>query len=148
MATFRNRFPSRRDTLLVLTACAFPIHLWSILSVLRLIPSWAQHNSTWDIIGIVAYTQVFALFETLLLLVCLLLIGAILPARWFRARFVASSGLIVWVAASWTALFQLVRTADVLVLSLVLCPVCIVMPALSFTTAGSSSSVSCPRWTE
>jgi hypothetical protein len=57
--------------------------------------------NTWDLIGVVAYTQAFALIESLVVLLLLLFGCAILPAQLFRNKFVAISALIVILTSAW-----------------------------------------------
>jgi hypothetical protein len=85
-------------------AVAFPIHVWSILTVLREIPAWILRLDAWDTLGVFAYTQVFALLESLLALLPFVLAAFILPARLLRERFVAVTAGIVALTSVWVIL--------------------------------------------
>lgn len=106
MAIFRKRIPPTRESLEVFAICAFPIFAWSIITVFRQIPAWTLRFTYWDLIGTIAYTQVFALFETAIVFGLLWLAAVLLPARMLRERFVAHSALIVLVAAAWFIYLQ------------------------------------------
>ena len=87
MAIFRDRLPARQDVVLVFAVCAFPVYSWSILSFFDRLPRWLLHLDPWAVIGIFAYAQMFALLESLSLLLVLLFLSAVLPVRLFRNRF-------------------------------------------------------------
>ena len=62
--------------------------------------------SLWDILGIFAYTQAFALLESSAVLFGLLLVGAVLPARFFRDRFLTQASTVVFAITFWIIVFQ------------------------------------------
>ncbi len=101
MATFRSRLALNRDIVLVFAAIVFPVYSWSVLQILRLFPSWILRLSLWELVGIIAYTQAYALLESLLILIALVLLSAVLPARFFRKNFVAQGSLLVFLTAGW-----------------------------------------------
>ena len=101
MATFRQRFPSRRDVLLLFAACVFPIHIWSIINLLYELPAWMLRSDLWDVAGMVAYTLAFALFESICVLLVLLLICVVLPTRFPRDRVLALGSMVVFVTSAW-----------------------------------------------
>ena len=62
--------------------------------------------SFWELVSVIAYTQTFALLESLFVLFCLLFLGAILPAQFFRKKFVALGSMVVFVTAAWAMIAQ------------------------------------------
>jgi hypothetical protein len=60
----------------------------------------------WDLLGVVAYSQVFALFDSLLLLIAILPMAIVLPKRLFRENFV-SQGSVAVILASLMAVWAL-----------------------------------------
>ena len=105
----RNRFPTTRSMTLVFSACAFPVFVWSILRILEHVPGWLIQLNTWDLIGLISYTQAFALLETLSVFTLLVLLSAILPARFLRAKFEAQASMIILLSAVW-AIFLFYNT--------------------------------------
>jgi hypothetical protein len=105
-----------REIGIVLAVCAIPIHFWSIYNTLRELPGWLMRMDLWDAIGAIAYTQVFALVESLILWAALVFLGLILPKRWFADRFVAQASAMVGVFSIWILarhyLFELYPTLD------------------------------------
>lgn len=93
MAIFKDRFASE-DLLQLFVFCAFPIHVWAIVNVLRDVPSWALYLRTSELIGTVAYNLTFALFETLIILVPFVVLGMLIPKRWVSEYFVPWVGVI------------------------------------------------------
>jgi hypothetical protein len=104
LATFRARWPSRRESLLLFGVCVFPVHTWAILNLLSELPGWLVRLSLWDIVGIIAYTLVFALLECLVIWLAVVLLSIVLPKRWFRERFVALGTMIVLLTSGWAIL--------------------------------------------
>jgi hypothetical protein len=107
LATFRNRFPTKGDTWLVLAACVTPIYSWAILTLLYNMRPLLLRHSIWDLAGILSYRLIFAAFETLLVLSLLILLCIILPGRWLRDRFASEGSMIALVTSLWIIAFQL-----------------------------------------
>lgn len=101
MDIFRNRFASIQDVGLVFGACAVPVHTWSTLTFFNQMPGWMVYLSTWDLIGAFAYTQAFAALESGMVLLAVILLGAILPARFLRDRFVVLGSVVVLLTLGW-----------------------------------------------
>jgi hypothetical protein len=55
----------------------------------------------WDVIGVIAYLQAFALVESIIVFIPLLLLSMVLPLTWFRDKFVALGTGIVYLSAAW-----------------------------------------------
>lgn len=111
MATFRSRLPSQRDVIRVSAVCVFLVFSWSILWFLQNVSGWLPYLSVWNTLSIFAYTQAFALLESLLVLMLLVGVAAVLPTPAFRSRFTAQAGAVVFSLTFWVALFQLVFDA-------------------------------------
>jgi hypothetical protein len=90
-----------RDIVPVFAACAVPVHSWSILLFFNQMPGWRVYLSTWDLIGTFAYTQTFALVESLSILAITILIAVVLPARFLRAKFSSKASLLVLSILAW-----------------------------------------------
>jgi hypothetical protein len=54
---------------------------------------------TWTLVGTIAYTQAYALIESLLILAVLFVLAFILPGKVYRDRFVAQSSVALILAA-------------------------------------------------
>ena len=63
--------------------------------------------SIWEMAGVAAYPFTFALFESLLILLGLLIAAVILPEKIYRKWFVSQSALIVFFATIWASLIQI-----------------------------------------
>jgi hypothetical protein len=111
LATFRERFPSKSEIVPVFASCVFPVFSWSIVWYLQKMPGWLPYLSIWKVLSILAYTQAFALFESVMLVFLLIALAAILPARWFKDRFIAQGSVIAFTTALWAILFQIISRA-------------------------------------
>lgn len=101
LATFRRRLPLRRDVLLLFAACVFPVHVWAIIGLLKELPAWILRLSTGEMVGVISYTLAFALFESVLFLLPLLLLILVLPRRWFGDDLVAQGTVLVALTTAW-----------------------------------------------
>lgn len=104
MTTIRNRFPSRDEMLYGLAACTLPVFIWSIINMLKEIPAWILRMSTWDLVGAISYTQAFALIESIIVFLLILVLALILPERFFRNKFLTLTAMIVSISTFWFAL--------------------------------------------
>lgn len=109
MAFLKNRLPTKHEGFLVFITAFVVIYVWSTLAFFNYLPGWMLFLDAWTIAGIFAYSQVFALFESLLVLLILLVIAAALPGRLFRDRFVAQGAAIVFLAAAGAIFLQVTR---------------------------------------
>jgi hypothetical protein len=101
LPTNPNRTPSRHEIWLVFAVVAFPIHFWAWLNFLREVPGYILHVKVWDILGVLAYTQVYALLESLFVLAALVLLAFITPRRFLRDRFVPQGAILALISALW-----------------------------------------------
>lgn len=107
LATFRERLPTRRELLLVFAACAFPVYTWTIVAFLQKLPSWLLFLGTWQLLGALAYTQLSAFVESVLLLLAAVGLALLLPRRLFSDKFVAQGGMVALVTGAWAIALQL-----------------------------------------
>lgn len=113
MATFRERLPSKHDLLLVGAACAVPVYSWAILAFFQKLPSWLLFVRISEIVGAFSYSQLFAFFESGLLLLGLVAAAAVLPDHLLRDRFGAQAGTFALLSSAWAVALQL-TTDDLL----------------------------------
>jgi hypothetical protein len=106
LVTFRERLPSLSDAGDLFAVCAFPVYIWSIIAMLRELPAWILRLPLWDVVGLVAYTQAFALVESLLFFAGVVGLSLVLPAVWLRQRLPLQGLLLVVVATAVTATFH------------------------------------------
>jgi hypothetical protein len=100
LGIFRRRFPNRQEIFKAFAVCVFLVQIWSIYNVWHAVPSWVLAMDAWTLVGTIAYTQAFALFESLLVMILMVLMAVILPGKWYRERFVAQSSIAIILAAA------------------------------------------------
>lgn len=101
MAILRHHLPSDREIALVFTACVFPVHVWTIINVLREVPAWVLRLSAWELVGVISYALVVALLESVLFLLGLVLLGVLLPPSVLGDGFVAQDSMVVLLTTLW-----------------------------------------------
>ena len=69
--------------------------------MLREVPAWILRLTIWDLVGVVAYSLVFALVESILVFLVVLLLGIITPTRLIQGKFVALSTVLVFLTSLW-----------------------------------------------
>lgn len=60
----------------------FPLHVWVFLMAFRDFGWVAERTVVWDAVGLVSYSLVFALFETFIFFVVMLLLGLLILPKW------------------------------------------------------------------
>ena len=105
MAIFK-RYSKSGLWLLFLTT-AFPIHLWTIILVLRDFAWVAERTNAWDAVGVAAYGMVFAFIESLFVFAVVVLLGFLLSIQRDEGWRVAFLGLLIFIVALWAILGQL-----------------------------------------
>jgi Tfp pilus assembly protein PilZ len=90
-----SRFPPRRDILAVYGFIVFVVYSWTMLSSAWKFPSWMLFLDTGQILSVYAYSFVFDFIESVLILFALLVIAAILPARFWKTNFVSNGVLAI-----------------------------------------------------
>lgn len=107
MAGFRKRLLSKREAMLIFTAVFLPVQLWMLYNLLIAFPAYRVRLTFWDLVGVIAYTQAFALFESLLILAGLAALALLVPLRWRGDRFIASLSMLIFVTTFWSILIHL-----------------------------------------
>jgi hypothetical protein len=105
LAIFSKRIVSTREAYIVFAVCAFAVYNWSIFWFLKQLPGWLYYLEIWDILGIFAYSQGFALIESSIVLISLVLGAAIMP-RLIREQFVSYGTVFVMLTAALLMLMQ------------------------------------------
>jgi len=106
LAIFKNRLVSRQETFFAFVACSFPIYIWTFYKIFNQIPAWIIKLNIWEVASVSAYAVAFSLFESLLLCLFFLIIGGILPERFFRKKFVAHVMMMMMVSSIWAVIAQ------------------------------------------
>jgi len=102
----RERLVPKQEWMLVFVVGAIPVQVWAYIGLFREIPALLLRAGMGDIIGTAAYVLSFALFESIILTLVLVLLAAVLPASWFRARFVVQGSITILVTTGWAILAQ------------------------------------------
>lgn len=106
MGIFNGRGPSRADLGASFAIIAFPLHVWTVINILQIVPAWLLRLSVWELAGAVSYALAAVLIESTLLWAALVGLGVFLPRKWLTDKFVALSGILAWVVCAWAALAQ------------------------------------------
>lgn len=85
----KKQLYNRREIFLSFIVIAFPIQVWAIISILREVPAWILRLSIVDMWGVISYTLAYTLIESVIICILFLLIGAVLPKKYFRKHFIA-----------------------------------------------------------
>jgi hypothetical protein len=96
-----RRAPSTRAIVYAYLGSLFPLQLWSIFHLLREIPAWLGQMTVWDVVGVASYVQMFALVESVVIFLPLVFLAMVLPAAWFKDKFLALSTGFVYVSVVW-----------------------------------------------
>ena len=99
MATFKERLesklPSRQEVLPVCSVIVFIVFTWTLYRMFFQIPSLLFYMRVWDVLIIISYVLMFALFESVIVLGLLLIFSLVIPAKYFKDNFVAQGSTVV-----------------------------------------------------
>lgn len=87
MTALKKYLPQRQEVLYVFSGVVFAIYSWSIRGFLYQLSSLRMYYNVGEIFAVFSYLMAFALFESLLIMSSLILMGVILPRKWFREGF-------------------------------------------------------------
>jgi hypothetical protein len=122
------RVPTLAETVPVFGVCVVVVYTWSIYVFLDRVTGWLYHLDLLKLVSIFAYTQAFALFESVVMCGSLVLLAMLLPGTTLRDRFVATSNAAIIVVAGWAVAAQVyddtIRTWPVSILLLWVGVVC------------------------
>ncbi|UCD97959.1 MAG: hypothetical protein JSV42_13475 [Chloroflexota bacterium] len=99
MAIFKSRLPARADLWFVFSSIIFVVNVWAIINILRAVPSWILSHTIWEMIGIISYPLVFALLESALFTLGLVVMAFLLPSKLLRDNFISQGSLAALIAS-------------------------------------------------
>jgi hypothetical protein len=105
-ATKPGRYSKQKLWSLFLT-CAFPFHLWTLIQVFRDVSWVTERTNAWDAVGVASYGMLFALVESLLAFLVVVLLGLVTPRYWDDDRRIAFLSLLFLITAVWGMISQL-----------------------------------------
>jgi hypothetical protein len=88
-------------------ACAFPLHVWTIILIFNDVEWIAERSNAWDAAGVASYGLVFAFVESLLLFLAAALLGFLISTKWNEDRRIALMSTLMMVTALWAMAGQL-----------------------------------------
>jgi len=91
---------------LVLAMVVFPVHVWAYVNIFREVPAWILRLSIADLLGVIAYTLLFSLLESLLVFALLAVAGWMLK-RWVGEKQVAWATAVSFITAIWFIILHL-----------------------------------------
>lgn len=104
---FLRRAYTGKSLLQLFLVCVFPIHIWSLLMGFRDFSWVALRTNTWDALGLMAYSLVFAFLESTGVFLILVILGFFFPDRISIETKLAFLGTIFMVIAIWAILGQI-----------------------------------------
>jgi hypothetical protein len=110
MSILSRSYASKREYLRLFLVCAFPVHVWAIINLLNSVPSLILEMNALQLMSVASYVFVFALFESFLVFIALILASLLLPAEYFTARLLPVGAMIVLTASISVILIHLYDT--------------------------------------
>jgi hypothetical protein len=101
------KYYSRQELWTLFLACAFPIHAWAIILILKDIEWIAERSNFLDSIGVASYGLIFAFVESFLLFLAATLLGFLVSTKWSVERRVALISALATILALWAIAGQL-----------------------------------------
>jgi len=93
-----EKFPTKEEIIPIYATIVFPIYSWTIYRLLWNLPSWQKDLfNIGDMLVLGAYGLAFAFIESLTILVLIVFLSVVLPAKCLRNKFVAQGSAVLWV---------------------------------------------------
>lgn len=112
MRLVKDRFPNRSSIYMVFEICALPVNIWSWILMLNKISGLLLKWAPFQLLEIFAYTQSFALLESLVLFGFLVTLAFTLPKHFFRERFVSQATVITLCLSIWAVGVHMIVRAN------------------------------------
>lgn len=94
MESFRVIKVSKREILSVFLVCIICVNIYTWIRLVETIPSWVLQLDSLEILGGISYVLSFALIESSIIFLIILLLSLIIPRQYFASQFVANGTLI------------------------------------------------------
>jgi hypothetical protein len=107
MTNFITSRYSRQGLWSLFLICAFPPHLWTLILSFRDVSWLTERTNSWDAIGVISYGLVFALIESIVIFLVLILLGLITPWRWEIDRRISFLAFLLLIISMWAMISQL-----------------------------------------
>lgn len=99
---------TKNDYFNLFLVSAFPLHLWTILMMMRDINWVAERSTTWDAVGFSGYALLYTLAESVFLFGFVLLLSLLLPRHWNKTLRFTVLSVVAFVLAGWSIMEQLI----------------------------------------
>ena len=90
------RLPSTNEIIPIYATIVFPIFSWTIFVALYNLSIWLNQLVIGELLILLTYILGISFIESLILLAGIVILAAILPAKFLRDQFVPQAGLMLW----------------------------------------------------
>lgn len=94
-----SKYYSRSSLWTLFLLSAFPLHVWAMIYAFRDISWIIARTILWDAIGVLSYGMIFALLESVLFTIIVIILGFLINIRWSPELRVATMGALVFLAS-------------------------------------------------
>ena len=105
-----SRFPKQNEIAAVYAVIVLIVYGWTILKFNYNLPGWLFFLNVGEILGVLAYSMVTNLLESIVVLLGVIAAGVLLPRKWFSEAFIARGaslsilvlGLMMYIAGQFS----------------------------------------------
>jgi hypothetical protein len=87
--------------------CAFPLHIWTLILIFNDFAWVAKRTNVWDAFAVGSYGLVFALIESAIVFLGVVILGFLVSAKWEENRRLALMSVLVLITSLWAMFGQL-----------------------------------------
>jgi hypothetical protein len=98
---------SRQGLWSLFLICAFPLHAWTLVLGLRDFSWVTERTNSWDAIGVISYGLIFALVESVLVFLVVVLLGYLVSNKWREEQQIVLMSNLVLLTSIWAMVSQL-----------------------------------------
>ena len=124
-----NKIPRWEKIIPVYSIVVVMIYTWSLLHFFWRLPSWLNFSTLGQVAIFFSYMVTVNFFESVLVLLALILFGLILPANWFMDAFVTKGSLLALLGLGGMMVFNQYLRNDLIFFAILI--VCVVPVAFA-----------------
>jgi hypothetical protein len=113
LSATKTKFYSKQGLWTLFLMCAFPLHFWTIILVIRDFSWVIARTNLWDGFGVASYGLLLAIIESVILFLVTALLGLLVSRKWNEERRITLLSVLYLVTAFWAIISQLYFLAGI-----------------------------------
>lgn len=101
------RFYSGQGLKSLFLMCALPLHIWTFILAFRDFSWVSDRTNSWDSIGVLSYGLIYALIESIVVFIIIVILGFLVSKKWGENRRITLLSLFIIILSIWAMVSNL-----------------------------------------